>query len=53
LDEKLKELAKNAYQQILDKQYDAEIMKRNVKTIYKYGVAFYKKTLSVYGGIEV
>ena len=53
LDEKLKELAKNAYQQILDKQYDAEIMKRNVKIIYKYGVAFYKKTLSVYGGIEV
>jgi len=53
LDEKLKELAKNAYQQIWDKQYDAEIMKRNVKTIYKYGVAFYKKTLSVYGGIEV
>jgi len=53
LEEKLKELAQNAYQQILDKNYDAELRKRNVKTIYRYGVAFHKKTLSVYGGIEV
>jgi len=51
LEEKLKELAQNAYQQILDKNYDAELRKRNVKTIYRYGVAFYKKALSVYGGI--
>jgi len=53
LEEKLKELAQNAYQQILDKNYDAELRKRNVKTIYRYGVAFHKKPLSVYGGIEV
>jgi len=53
LEEKLKELAQNAYQQILDKNYDAELRKRNVKTIYRYGVAFHRKTLSVYGGTGI
>ena len=53
LEEKLKELAQNAYQQILDKNYDAELRKRNVKTIYRYGVAFHKKTLSVFGGTGI
>jgi len=50
MSEKLEEQAKNAYQQVLDKNYDAELKKRNIKTIYRYGVAFYKKTLAVYGG---
>ena len=39
----------DAYRQIIDKNYDAELRKRNVKPIYKYGVAFYKKSVSVYG----
>jgi len=50
ISEKLEEQAKNAYQQVLDKNYDAKLKKRNKKTIYRYGVAFYKKTLAVYGG---
>ena len=52
LEEKLKALARDAYKQIQEKNYEAELRKRNVEKIYKYGVAFYKKTLFVYGGIE-
>ena len=53
LEEKLNVLARKAYKQIQEMNYEAELKKRNVDKIYKYGVAFYKKTLSVYGGIEV
>lgn len=51
-DERLKELAQNAYQQIVTRNYDAELKRRNVESIYRYGVAFYKKTVFVYGGAE-
>jgi len=53
LAEKLKELAKTAYCQIEAKNYDAELRKRKVNVIYKYGVAFHRKTLSVYGGRDM
>lgn len=49
IDERLEKLAKDAYQQIAEKNYDAELKKRNITSIYKYGVAFYKKSVSVYG----
>lgn len=52
LDEKLNELSKKAYAQIIEKNYEAELRKRDIRTVYKYGVAFHKKMLSVYGGAE-
>lgn len=50
--ENLENLARDAYRQITEKNYEAELRKRDIGTVYKYGVAFYKKTLSVYGGVE-
>ena len=47
-DEKeLKELAKAALKQIIDKKYDTEIQTKGVKTIIKYGVAFSGKHVEI------
>ena len=47
-DEKeLKELAKAALKQIIDKKYDAEMQTKGVKTIIKYGVAFSGKHVEI------
>ena len=43
----LNDLAKAAYKQILDKNYDTELLARNVHTIYKYGIAFRGKETEV------
>lgn len=43
----LQELAKTALKQINDKKYDTELKSKGVKTIYKYGVAFSGKHVSV------
>ena len=43
----LNDLAKAAYKQILDKNYDTELLARNVHTIYKYGIAFRGKEAEV------
>lgn len=50
VEQKLEKSAKDAYAQIQEKNYEAEFSKRNIETIYKFGVAFYKKNLSVYTG---
>ena len=44
---KLKALAETALQQINEKQYDAEMTSKGVKTVYKYGVAFSSKNVEV------
>lgn len=47
-DEKeLKELAKTALKQIIDKKYDTEMQTKGVKTIIKYGVAFSGKHVEI------
>ena len=47
-DEKeLKELAKAALKQIIDKKYDTEMQTKGVKTIIKYGVAFSGKHVEI------
>lgn len=38
--EKLKRLAKDAYDQIIIKKYDTNLLNEGYKTIYKYGIAF-------------
>ena len=40
-------LATTAYNQILTKKYDTELLARNVHTIYKYGIAFRGKEAEV------
>ena len=51
-DEKeLKELAKAALKQIIDKKYDTEMQTKGIKTIIKYGVAFSGKHVEI--AIEV
>lgn len=45
--EQLKRLSKKALQQIIDKQYDAELSAAGVKNIYKYGVAFCGKKVEI------
>ena len=47
-DEKeLKELAKAALKQIIDKKYDTEMQTKGIKTIIKYGVAFSGKHVEI------
>ena len=47
-DEKeLKELAKIALKQIIDKKYDTEMQTKGIKTIIKYGVAFSGKHVEI------
>lgn len=46
-EEKLKLLSETALQQINDRQYDTEMLSKGVSTIYKYGVAFSGKSVSV------
>ena len=47
-DEKeLKELAKVALKQIIDKKYDTEMQTKGIKTIIKYGVAFSGKHVEI------
>lgn len=43
----LSHLATTAYNQILTKKYDTELLARNVHTIYKYGIAFRGKEAEV------
>ncbi len=43
----LKDLAKTALKQIIDKKYDTEMTTEGIKTIYKYGVAFSGKNVEV------
>ena len=45
--ESLAALAKKALEQIDAKQYDADMKSRGVQTVYKYGIAFYKKTVEI------
>lgn len=44
---RLKELSRNALQQIYDRKYDAEMTAAGVKTIFKYGVAFKGKMVEI------
>ena len=46
-EEKLKLLSETALQQINDRKYDTEMLSEGVSTIYKYGVAFSGKSVSV------
>ena len=43
----LKKLAAEALTQIEDKKYDTELRKQNIKTIYKYGIAFSGKKVEI------
>lgn len=43
----VKELSRNALQQIYDRKYDAEMTAAGVKTIFKYGVAFKGKMVEI------
>ena len=45
--ENLQELAKKALTQIVGKQYDVEMKRQGIEKIYKYGIAFYKKTAEI------
>lgn len=45
--EDLQELAAKALAQIEEKQYDTEMKMKGVDTIYKYGIAFFKKTAEI------
>lgn len=45
--ESLAALAKKALEQIDAKQYDADMKSSGVQTVYKYGIAFYKKTVEI------
>lgn len=45
--EDLQELAAKALAQIEEKQYDTEMKMKGVETIYKYGIAFFKKTAEI------
>ena len=45
--ESLAALAKKALEQINAKQYDTDMKSRGVQTVYKYGIAFYKKTVEI------
>ena len=46
-EEKLKLLSETALQQINDRKHDTEMLSEGVSTIYKYGVAFSGKSVSV------
>lgn len=46
-EDKLKKLSETALQQIIDKNYDAEMTAEGIQTIYKYGVAFSGKKVEV------
>ena len=43
----LKELSENALHQIIEKEYDAEMKTKGIRTIYRYGVAFCGKQVAV------
>lgn len=45
--DELKELAKVALKQIIDRKYDTEMQTRGIKTIIKYGVAFSGKHVEI------
>lgn len=46
-EELLKRKAKEALQQIEERQYDTEFSKRGITIVWKYGIAFYGKTVCV------
>jgi Protein of unknown function (DUF1703)./Predicted AAA-ATPase. len=41
----LQKLAQNALKQIIDRQYQAALLKAGITTIYGYGIAFYKQSV--------
>ena len=45
--EKLKRLSESALEQISGRKYDAEMLSRGVKTIFRYGVAFCGKQVEI------
>lgn len=45
--EKLKTLAKAAYDQIINNKYDTNLINEGYKTIYKYGIAFSGKHIEI------
>ena len=46
-EELLKQKAKEALQQIEERQYDTEFSKQGITTVWKYGIAFYGKKVCV------
>jgi len=46
-EDQLKKLSEKALQQIIDKQYDTDMVSAGVETIFKYGVAFSGKKVAV------
>ena len=46
-DEKLKKLSETALNQIVDKKYDTEMIAKDIRTIYRYGVAFCGKKVEI------
>lgn len=46
-EQELKELSQEALNQIADKQYDAEMIAKGVRKIFKYGVAFSGKQVQI------
>ena len=48
--DELKELAKVALKQIVDKKYDTEMQTKGIKTVIKYGVAFSGKHVEIQCG---
>ena len=40
-------LSETALKQIIDKQYDTDMLAKGIKTIYKYGVAFSGKQVAI------
>ena len=48
--DELKELAKVALRQIVDKKYDTEMQSQGIKTVIKYGVAFSGKHVEIQYG---
>ena len=46
-EEELRMLSETALKQIIDKQYDTDMLAKGIKTIYKYGVAFSGKQVAI------
>jgi hypothetical protein len=46
-EENLEKLALEALDQIEEKQYDAVMKQKNVKKVYKYGIAFCGKNVAI------
>lgn len=51
-EERLKKLSQTALQQINEKRYDADMISKGVRTVYKYGVAFSGKRVEIALGVS-